>query len=102
VGDPAVSGGAVRKAASGDRIQLYATGLAASPAGVIVTSVAGLSGVTATVGSASATVEFAGLVAVGEYQINIVMPNLPDGEYPVVIQYAGQSSQAGVIVPVGH
>jgi uncharacterized protein (TIGR03437 family) len=45
-------------------------------------------------------VEFAGLVASGEFQINIVMPNLPAGEYPVVVQVAGQSSQSGVVIPV--
>jgi uncharacterized protein (TIGR03437 family) len=100
VGDPALAGSATRKAVVGDRIQLYATGLQSSPAGVIINSVAGVSGVTATIGTATATVEFAGLVAVGEYQINIVVPNLAPGEYPVVIRYNGQSSQGGVVVPI--
>ena len=102
VGDPGVAGSAVRKAVSGDRIQLYATGLTSSPAGVIITTVAGISGVTAMIGAAPANVEFAGLVAVGEYQINILVPNLADGEYPVVIRLNGQDSQAGVIIPVGR
>jgi uncharacterized protein (TIGR03437 family) len=102
VGDPAVSGNSFRKAAPGDRIQLYATGLAPSPSGVIINSIAGLSGVTATIGTTPATVEFAGLVAVGEYQINIVVPNLAEGEYPVVIRYNGQASQAGIILPIGR
>jgi uncharacterized protein (TIGR03437 family) len=102
VGDPAAGGPGVRKAVPGDRIQLYATGLEPSPAGVIVSSVAGVSGVTATIGPAPATVEFAGLVGVGLYQINVIVPTLVDGEYPVVIRYAGQSSQPGVMVPIGR
>jgi len=57
--------------------------------------------VTAKVGTADATVEFAGLVASGEFQINIVVPNLPAGEYPVTITVGGQTSQTGVVVPIG-
>jgi len=62
----------------------------------------GVSNVTVTVGSANATVEFAGLVAVGEFQINIVVPNLPDGESLVTVQVAGKSSQAGVTIAIAH
>ena len=101
VGDPAVAGTAVAKAHTGDRILLYGTGIVPSPAGVIVQSaIVSTSPVTVTVGGQNAAVEFAGLVASGEFQINIVMPNLPSGEYPVVVKVAGQSSQAGVIIPV--
>jgi uncharacterized protein (TIGR03437 family) len=56
--------------------------------------------VTVTVGGTNATVEFAGLVASGEFQINIVMPTLAAGEYPVIVNVAGKSSQTGVIIPV--
>jgi uncharacterized protein (TIGR03437 family) len=101
VGDPVSGGTAVSKARPGDRILLYGTGLATSQAGTIVTApVVVPSTVTVTVGSSPAAVEFAGLVASGEFQINIVMPNLPAGEYPVVVQVAGQSSQSGVVIPV--
>lgn len=99
VGDPALAASAVRKAAPGDRIALYATGLEPSPAGVIP-SLSVLSGVTATIGTTPATVEFAGLVTVGEYQINIIVPTLPAGEYPITIRYNGKNSQTGVVIPV--
>jgi uncharacterized protein (TIGR03437 family) len=99
VGDPAVAGNAVRKAVSGDHVALYATGIAPSPSGVIV-GPAGVSGVTATINGVPALVEFAGLVAVGQFQINIVVPALPPGEYPVVIRYNGKESQAGVLFPI--
>ena len=101
VGDPAVGGEAVRKAAPGDHIQLYATGIQSSPAGVIPGAGSNIPGVTATIGTTPATVEFAGLVAVGEFQVNILVPNLANGEYPVTIKFNGQTSQANIIVPVG-
>ncbi len=102
VGDPALAGSAVRKAVVGDYIALYATGLGSSPAGVVIRNGGGLSGVTATIGGQPATVAFGGLVAVGEFQVNVVVPQLNDGEYDVVIKYNGQSSQTGVKIPIGH
>ena len=53
-----------------------------------------------TIGSANAAVSFAGLVASGEFQINITVPPLPPGEYPVVVTVNGQSSQSGIMIPV--
>jgi uncharacterized protein (TIGR03437 family) len=101
VGDPAVAGTAVAKAHGGDRILLYGTGIVPSPAGIIVQApIVSTSPVTVTVGGTNATVEFAGLVASGEFQINIVMPTLAAGEYPVIVNVAGKSSQTGVIIPV--
>lgn len=102
VGDPAAGGPAVRKAQPGDRIELFATGVAPSPAGTANIAVAPLTGATASLGPAPAVVEFAGLVGVGLYQINIVVPNVPDGEYPVVIRYAGKESQPAIVIPVGR
>jgi uncharacterized protein (TIGR03437 family) len=99
VGDPAVSGSIVSKARPGSRVALYATGLAPSPSG-IVPSGTNFGGVTATIGGSPTTVEFAGLVAVGQFQINIVVPSLPPGEYPLVLRYNGQESQPGVSFPI--
>ncbi len=77
--------------------------MGSSPSGSIIQAPIPLAGtVTANLGSATATVEFAGLVAVGEFQINIVVPSLPDGEWPVAIQVGSAASQAGVIIPVTH
>ena len=102
VGDPAVTPG-TQKVHAGDRIELYATGLEASPVGTIIRAPIGASHpVTVTIGSANATVEYAGLVAVGEFQINIVVPSLADGNYSLTLQIAGQSSQSDVIIPIGH
>ncbi len=93
VGDPSVQG--FRNAKPGDVIQLYATGLAATPAGVIPSQQT-LSGVTVTIGSTVIPADFAGLVTAGEFQINFTIPqsfaNQPAGSYPISLQVAGVSS----------
>jgi uncharacterized protein (TIGR03437 family) len=93
VGDPSIQG--FRNAKPGDVIQLYATGLAASPAGVIPSEQT-LNGVTVTIGGTVIPADFAGLVAAGEFQINFTIPqsfaNQPAGSYPISIQVAGVSS----------
>jgi uncharacterized protein (TIGR03437 family) len=87
-GDPA-AGAVFRKARPGDAIQLYATGLTRVTGGVWPTSQT-VTGVTVKIGDISFTPEFAGLVAVGEFQINFKVPqqfaNLPEGDYPISIQ----------------
>lgn len=101
VGDPALAGNIVAKAHVGDYIALYVNGVSSSPAGNIVNSAIPYSGaLTATVGGATAVVQFAGLVAAGEFQVNIMVPSLPPGLYPVVVTAAGQASQSGVMIPV--
>ena len=90
-GDPAANA-VFRKAKPGDVIQLYATGLAATPAGV-EPSLQSVSGVTVTIGSVTFPADFAGLVAVGEFQINFTVPQqIADGTYPISIQVNGASS----------
>jgi uncharacterized protein (TIGR03437 family) len=90
VGDPTVNA-AFRNAKPGDVIQLYATGLVSTPAGV-VSSLQLVSGVTVAIGSTTVPASFAGLVAVGEFQINFTVPNLSAGTYPISISVNGVSS----------
>lgn len=102
VGDPALNG-QTEKAHPGARLLLYATGLTTSPSGQLINAAIPVSDpVTVKVGSANATVEFSGLVAVGEFQINIVVPTLPDGNYPVTVTIDGQTSQANVMIPIAN
>jgi uncharacterized protein (TIGR03437 family) len=42
------------------------------------------------------------LVAVGEFQINIQIPPIADGDYQLLVKVNGVSSQTGVIIPIGH
>jgi uncharacterized protein (TIGR03437 family) len=102
VGDPALYGQAA-KAKAGDIIQLYGTGLGPSPAGNIISSVITFNGaVTVTLGSANVSVLGSALVAVGEFQINIQVPSLPDGEYPLLVKVNGVATQSGVVIPITH
>lgn len=108
VGDPAANA-AFRKAKPGDVIQLFATGLVATPAGVLPVA-QNVSGVTVTVGSTTVAASFVGLVAVGEFQINFTVPQLSDGIYPISIAVNGVASPANIatnppgplVVPIQH
>jgi uncharacterized protein (TIGR03437 family) len=98
---------------NGDAVQLYATGLAASPAGTLV-STTFLSGVTVTIGTITVPASAAALVAVGEFQINFTVPqsfaSLPAGLYPISISINGVPSPANinssppgpVVIPIQH
>lgn len=103
VGDPAVSGGGVRKAQPGDVILLYATGIEPSPAGAALSApLAVQSPIIVTIGSQSATVLGAALVYPGEFQINIVVPDVPNGDNLLKLSVGSQPSQSGVIIPIAQ
>jgi len=105
VGDPAVSGGSVEAAHPGEVIELYANGLAASPAGVIVTPATFTANMTITAGSYNLTILAAVLVSAGQYQINVQLPSgIPAGNYSLTMTVPnGSTSTAGVTImlPVG-
>jgi uncharacterized protein (TIGR03437 family) len=55
------------------------------------------------IGGITATVQFAGLVAPGEYQFNVVVPpTLGDGDQPIVATYNGLSTQPGALISIQH
>jgi uncharacterized protein (TIGR03437 family) len=101
MGDPAIVSG-TRKAKPGDLVQLYAAGLGPAPAGSVPTSPIEIDGVTATIGTTAAQVSYAGLVAPGQFQINIVVPQLPDGEYTITVSRSGKTSPANVFFEIGQ
>jgi uncharacterized protein (TIGR03437 family) len=101
MGDPAVTPG-TRKARPGNIIQLYCAGLAPAPAGGVIGSPVPVTGVGITIGNTAATVSFAGLVAAGQFQVNFTVPQVADGEYPIVVSVAGKSSPANVLFEVGQ
>jgi uncharacterized protein (TIGR03437 family) len=102
------NGPAFRNAVPGDVVQLFATGLVPSPAGTTV-STTSLNGVTVTIGTITVPAT-AALVAVGEFQINFTVPQLPPGNYPISISIGGVSSPASinssppgpVVIPIQH
>jgi uncharacterized protein (TIGR03437 family) len=53
------------------------------------------------IGGTAATVAFAGLVAPGEFQFNVVVPSsLANGDQPVTATYNGLTTQAGTLLTV--
>ncbi len=101
------SGAASRPAAPGEVILLYGTGFGpttpAIPAGQTVMGAAPLTDATQlqiTIGGAPAKVQFAGIVAAGEYQFNVVIPPLADGDQPIAATIAGSSTQSGLLISV--
>ncbi len=113
-GDPA-NGAGYRNAVPGDTVQLYATGLAPSSAGTVV-SPALLSGVpvTVTIGTVTIPASAAALVYAGEFQVNFTVPqdfaSMPPGLYPISISINGVTSPASinssppgaVVIPIQH
>ena len=92
-----------RPAQPGETIALYATGFGptapAVPAGQIVSAPAPLATpnqLEVRVGPSVARVSYAALIAAGVYQIQIVVPPLPDGDAPVMAQIGGAGTQASV------
>ncbi len=55
------------------------------------------------IGGTAATVQFAGLVAPGQYQFNVAVPSsLADGDQPITATYSGQTTQAGTVITIHH
>jgi uncharacterized protein (TIGR03437 family) len=52
------------------------------------------------IGGVPVTVQFAGIVAPGEYQFNVVVPALPDGDQPVTADIGGVATQSGLSIPI--
>jgi uncharacterized protein (TIGR03437 family) len=101
MGDPAVVPG-THKAKPGDIIQLYAAGLGPSVSGTALTSPIPITGVGVSIGTADAQVLAAALVAPGQYQVNFVVPQVPDGEYPITVSASGKTSPANVLFEIGQ
>jgi uncharacterized protein (TIGR03437 family) len=101
MGDPAITPG-TRKARPGDIIQLYCAGLGPAPSGGVISSPVPVSGVGITIGNTAATVSFAGLVAAGQFQVNFTVPQVADGEYPIVVSISGKASPPNVLFEIGQ
>jgi uncharacterized protein (TIGR03437 family) len=80
VGDPAVVPG-TRAAKPGETIELYGTGFAMSPAGVVIHTPRALDNPSFTLGTTTFQAQYAGLVAPGLFQINVVVPAVKAGTY---------------------
>ena len=105
VGPTTLYPGASTPAKPGETVVLYANGFGP-------TSVAAVSGSVTQSGTLSplpviqiagvtATVQFAGLVAPGEFQFNVVVPaSLPNGDQSITASYGGVSTQVVTLITV--
>jgi uncharacterized protein (TIGR03437 family) len=98
--------GSGQPAAAGSVIAAYLTGLGPVQPAVATGAPASLNSlsrttgsVTATVGGMPATVAFSGLAPgyTGLYQVNLLVPQLPSGQYPLQISVNGVASNAAPI-----
>ena len=83
----------------GESISLFGTGFGPTnprvAAGEVFQGSAPLTtAVEVRIGSTNAEVTFAGLSSAGLYQLNIVVPNLPDGDHDVVAKTGGARTQS--------
>ena len=88
--------GASTPAQPGEIVMIYANGFgAATPSGILSpTPVIKIGGI-------AATVQFAGLVAAGQYQFNVVIPSaLGNGDQAITATYNGVSTQAGTAITI--
>ncbi len=97
------SAGAVH---AGEIVSLALTGLGAtkplpSTDSVFTGAYDALNSAAVLVGGQTAQVLFAGRVSPGLDQIDVVVPSLPDGDYPVDVTVAGQHAQTEVYLSVG-
>jgi protocatechuate 3,4-dioxygenase beta subunit len=94
IGAPGILGVNTLPARPNDNISLYGTGFgptnpASVPNQVITSPVPTANPVRVQIDNQPVLVAFAGLVSSGLYQINITVPDLPDGDYPVVAEVGG-------------
>ena len=100
-----IPGVATRPAQPGETIQIYGTGFGPTnpvlPTAQLVATPAVLANaVQVTIGGVNAPVTYAGLVESGTYQLNVTVPNLPNGDALVVATIGGVTTQSGVSITV--
>ena len=94
-----------RPAMPGEVILLYGTGFGPTdppvPSGMVFSGAAKITDkITVTIGGVTAKVLFAGVTGVGLYQLNVLVPHLPDGDQKVNAIIGGLSSQDNSFIAV--
>jgi uncharacterized protein (TIGR03437 family) len=94
-----------RPAKPGDIVLLFGTGFGptspSTPAGELVAQPGQLTTLaTVRIGGVVADVVWAGLVSPGLYQFNVTVPNVPDGDQPVLADIGGFPSQGNAFITV--
>lgn len=103
--DGTVVDGSTVTAKAGDVLELFGTGFGVTspvvtPGVVFQGSAPLVTPATVTIGGVAAVVSYSGLVGTGLYQINVTVPALAAGTYPVIATVGGASSQSGVMLKI--
>jgi uncharacterized protein (TIGR03437 family) len=107
LGPAALYPGSTTPAKPGETVVLYATGFGTTSAPIVTGSMTQSGSLSPlpviTVGGLTAMVQFAGLVAPGEFQFNVVLPvSLADGDQPIAATYGGLTTQVGTLITIQH
>ena len=94
-----------RPAKPGEVILLYGTGFGPTnpsvPSGMVFSGAAKITDkITVTIGGVTAKVQFAGVTGIGLYQLNVLVPQVPDGDQKVVAAIGGLFSQDDSFIAV--
>lgn len=105
IGPATLYPGASSPAKPGETIMIYANGFGPTSIPITTGSVTQSGPLSplpvVQIGNAKATVTFAGLVAPGEFQFNVVIPtSLGNGDQPITATYGGQATQSGTLITV--
>jgi uncharacterized protein (TIGR03437 family) len=107
IGPTTLYPGVSTPAKPGETVVIYANGFGTTSTPVVSGSssqsgtLSPLPGVQ--IGGMAATVQFAGLVAPGEFQFNVIVPSgLPNGDSPIIATYNGASTQSGAVITVSQ
>ncbi len=103
---PSSLGAGFRAVKKGELVAMYAVGLGPTtppvPAGSVFAGAASTTvKPTVTLGGVNVTVDFAGIVGAGLYQLNFAIPqNVGTGEQTLLVTANGVSTQASITIPV--
>jgi uncharacterized protein (TIGR03437 family) len=105
IGPPTLYPGSSTPAKPGEIVVIYANGF--GPTNVPVSTGSTIQSGTLSplpaiqIGGVAATVQFAGLVAPGEFQFNVIIPaSLGNGDQPITATYGGASTQSGALITI--
>jgi uncharacterized protein (TIGR03437 family) len=100
-----ITGSGARPFSPGDVVQFYATGLGPTnpsiPVANLVTGAPALTNAPAIrINNVPVQVVGSALVGSGLYQVNGIVPEVPDGDQPVTIEVGGVTSPTGIVIAV--
>ncbi len=84
----------------GDVIVLYATGVAPAQSGSLIPTPRAIGNVEVRIGGQPATIQYAGLIEPGVFQINAVVPDVAGGNQAVHVVSSAMTSPDGIFLPV--